>query len=367
MLVGADGVNGVSARALGLGGEPALSGSRSRATSPTRRIDASGYRGRAVLIDFATVPGGYGWVFPKGDHVNFGVGGWSARARRCASTCAASASGTESQLEELGELRGYRLPLRRRRSRSRAAARCSWGMPPVSSTRCPATGCTRGSSAQLRRGRRRSTCSRARAETLEPYDPRLTRQLARLLWASWSVKAALDRFPRTSFALAQTELRLECRRGAPPGRPRRRAPDPWARAAPLKALAAPLRRRPRAAPAAAYRAAASTPATMRPVQSYLLTTLDGGDAGGHGAAPERSLGRARHLDRRRLAGRGRRPRGPEPFPRAPALQGLPLLLRARDRRDLRQRSAASSTPRPPATTRSSTRASWTSISRRPST
>ena len=45
-----------------------------------------------------------------------------------------------------------------------------------------------------------------REETLDPYGPRLTRQLAPLLWASWSIKAALDRFPRTSFALAQTQL-----------------------------------------------------------------------------------------------------------------------------------------------------------------
>ena len=29
-------------------------------------------------IELGTIPGGYGWVFPKGDHVNVGVGGWES-------------------------------------------------------------------------------------------------------------------------------------------------------------------------------------------------------------------------------------------------------------------------------------------------
>jgi hypothetical protein len=37
---------------------------------------------------------------------------------------------------------------------------------------------------------------------LDPYSVRLTRHLAVHLWASWSLKAALDRFPRTTYALA---------------------------------------------------------------------------------------------------------------------------------------------------------------------
>jgi hypothetical protein len=45
-----------------------------------------------------------------------------------------------------------------------------------------------------------------RAETLNPYGPRLTRRLATHLWASWGVKVALDRFPRATFALASTPV-----------------------------------------------------------------------------------------------------------------------------------------------------------------
>jgi hypothetical protein len=45
-----------------------------------------------------------------------------------------------------------------------------------------------------------------RERTLDSYGPRLVRLLATHLWASWGVKAALDRFPRTTFRLAGTRI-----------------------------------------------------------------------------------------------------------------------------------------------------------------
>jgi hypothetical protein len=45
-----------------------------------------------------------------------------------------------------------------------------------------------------------------REESLEPYGERLTRTLATHLWASWSVKAALDRFPRVTFRIARSRV-----------------------------------------------------------------------------------------------------------------------------------------------------------------
>src|SRR3712207_8986121 len=48
-------------------------------------------------------------------------------------------------------------------------------------------------------------------ETLEPYGTRVTRHLAPLLWASWSLKAALDRFPRTTFAITKSRDRKSTR------------------------------------------------------------------------------------------------------------------------------------------------------------
>src|SRR5256885_7932626 len=72
-LVGADGVNGVVSRALGLDGRElgvALEGNCGH-----DRLDRDRYAGRLVL-EVGVVLGGYGWAFPKGDHVNFGIGGW---------------------------------------------------------------------------------------------------------------------------------------------------------------------------------------------------------------------------------------------------------------------------------------------------
>ena len=57
---------------------PSPTRSRSRATPPST---STRFAGRA-WIEFGVVPGGYGWVFPKGDHVNVGVGGWHEEGPR---------------------------------------------------------------------------------------------------------------------------------------------------------------------------------------------------------------------------------------------------------------------------------------------
>jgi flavin-dependent dehydrogenase len=45
-----------------------------------------------------------------------------------------------------------------------------------------------------------------RAQTVEPYAERLTREIGPLARASWGAKLALDRFPRLTFALARAPL-----------------------------------------------------------------------------------------------------------------------------------------------------------------
>ena len=81
VVVGADGANGVTARALGLG-----DGDRSRGRARReRRLRAGLARAlsqRRAVIELADIPGGYGWVFPKGDHVNVGVGAWQTEGPR---------------------------------------------------------------------------------------------------------------------------------------------------------------------------------------------------------------------------------------------------------------------------------------------
>ena len=104
IVVGADGANGTTARALGLGG--AIDARRRvRGQRPVRRVARA--LPRRAVVELGDVPGGYGWVFPKGDHVNVGVGGWEAEGPRLR--------------EHLGAaLRGARA--RPRRARERCAA-----------------------------------------------------------------------------------------------------------------------------------------------------------------------------------------------------------------------------------------------------
>jgi geranylgeranyl reductase family protein len=76
LLIGADGTNGVTARSLQLGGSyvygVALEGNLAHGV-----VDPERWRGTAV-IELGTIPGGYGWILPKGDHVDVGVGGWES-------------------------------------------------------------------------------------------------------------------------------------------------------------------------------------------------------------------------------------------------------------------------------------------------
>ena len=58
------------------------------------------------------MPGGYGWIFPKGDHVNVGVGGWEAEGPRLREHLVALCRAHGVALDDLEEIRGYRLPCR---------------------------------------------------------------------------------------------------------------------------------------------------------------------------------------------------------------------------------------------------------------
>src|SRR5581483_9327744 len=70
-----------------------------------------GYRGRIVL-ELGTVRGGYGWIFPKADHVNVGVAGWTSEGPRLRAHLARLLAAHGLKSESLYGLRGHRLPLR---------------------------------------------------------------------------------------------------------------------------------------------------------------------------------------------------------------------------------------------------------------
>ena len=76
-VVGADGANGTTAKAFGLGGG-IVHGVAYEGNVGYGTVDRDRYARRAV-VELADIPGGYGWVFPKGDHVNVGVGALAER------------------------------------------------------------------------------------------------------------------------------------------------------------------------------------------------------------------------------------------------------------------------------------------------
>jgi geranylgeranyl reductase family protein len=203
-LIGADGVNGITAKALSLGGNRDV-GVALEGNASYDLVDPTRYRGR-LIIEFDTVPGGYTWVFPKGDHANFGAGGWGKAGPDVRKHLARLCEVHGVRIEDLTELRGFRLPLRQSGAtlaRERAAVIGDAGglIDPVSGD-----GMFEGFHSGRRVAEAVLDVLAGREQTLEPYGPKLTRELATHYYASWSVKAALDRYPRLSFAIAQTGL-----------------------------------------------------------------------------------------------------------------------------------------------------------------
>jgi geranylgeranyl reductase family protein len=201
VLVGADGANGVTARALGLGAEltygVALEGNvRNEAIAPDR------YARRAV-VELGTVPGGYGWVFPKGDHVNLGVGGWEREGPRLREHLDALCRAHGVSKAALEDVRGHRLPLRRpeaRLARGRALL-----VGDAAGLVDPLSGDGMYEAFVSARLAASAACDvlDGAATDVEPYDERLRGTLARLTSASWGAKLAFDRFPRLAFTLSR--------------------------------------------------------------------------------------------------------------------------------------------------------------------
>ncbi len=201
VLVGADGANGITARHLDLGHAPTY-GVALEGNLPYSKLGDLRYSGKAVL-ELATVPGGYGWVFPKGDHANFGVGGWEREgpALRAHLKALCRAHGVSD--DALESLRGHRLPLRRpeaRLARGRAllVGDAAGLVDPLSGDGMYEAFV----SARLAAGATLDFLA-GRAQGVEPYDTALRRTLARMTSASWGAKLAFDHFPRIAFTLSR--------------------------------------------------------------------------------------------------------------------------------------------------------------------
>jgi geranylgeranyl reductase family protein len=203
-LIGADGVNGVVARALSLGGNTTV-GVALEGNLPHGKIDEARYDGR-VALELGIVPGGYGWVFPKGDHVNVGVGGWDSEGPQLRDHLRRLCAQHDASLEDIEDVRGYRLPLRSpkatlARGRALLVGDAAGLIDPVSGD-----GMFEGFLSSKLASEAVLDLLAGHERNLDPYGPRLARLLATHLWASWGVKAALERFPRVTFGLAGTRV-----------------------------------------------------------------------------------------------------------------------------------------------------------------
>lgn len=203
-LVGADGVNGTVRRALDLGGDHVLAVAL-EGNVPYGVVSRDQYDGLAE-VELAIVPGGYGWIFPKWDHVNVGVGGWESYGPELRSLLAELCARHGIPAQSVESIRGHRLPLRRAgsvASRGRALL-----VGDAAGLVDPLTG--DGMYEAFVSGRLAASAVldllAGTTESLDGYTTELAEALGPITSASWGAKIALDKYPRTTFVLGRTHL-----------------------------------------------------------------------------------------------------------------------------------------------------------------
>src|SRR3954465_2432419 len=107
-VIGADGCNGTTAKQLGLGGGIVHAVALEANYPHEARFAGS------MVLQMALLPGGYGWIFPKGDHVNVGVGGDAPHGPELRATLRRMCELYGVDPDTATEQRGYRLPMRTR-------------------------------------------------------------------------------------------------------------------------------------------------------------------------------------------------------------------------------------------------------------
>jgi geranylgeranyl reductase family protein len=197
-IIGADGANGITAKALGLGGA-IVNGVALEGNLPYERLPEDAWRGMLVL-ELATLPGGYGWIFPKGDHVNVGVGGWGSEGPRLREHLRTLCDHYGIELGELANLRGHRLPMRRPETRLASGRGLLIGdaagmLDPVS-----------GDGIYEALVSAKLASEHVLADDIEGYDSAVRARLDPLASAGWGAKKALDRYPRAVFAIMRLRV-----------------------------------------------------------------------------------------------------------------------------------------------------------------
>jgi geranylgeranyl reductase family protein len=190
-VVGADGANGVVARSAALGAG-IVTGVALEANAEWGDVDPAPYAGTA-WVELGVVPGGYGWVFPKGDHANLGVGGWLHEGPRLRGHLDRLAREHGVDPDRLRDLQGHRLPMRRLgapavRGRVLLVGDAAGLVDPLS-----------GDGMYEAFVSARLAADAVLAARPDGYQAALDGALDRHASASWKAKRVADRFPRVCF------------------------------------------------------------------------------------------------------------------------------------------------------------------------
>ena len=200
VVIGADGANGISRRGLATQrrNAVALEGNISDAS-----VSLEQYAERLVL-EFGTVPGGYGWIFPKGNHLNVGVGGWKAEApnlrKHLTRLCAAHGFDDTA----LTDLRGHHLPFRRRGSTLASGRIALIGDAAGVADPLSGDGIYEAALSAKLAANHTLRILAGEQSCFSAYARELSSALAPLMRVSWIAKYAFDRFPTLSFTAAKT-------------------------------------------------------------------------------------------------------------------------------------------------------------------
>ena len=202
VVIGADGANGICRRAIA----PGQKHRHAVALEGNLQLDSTSLRQYAerLVLEFGTIPGGFGWVFPKGDHLNVGVGGWKSEAPRLRTHLSRLCHAHGFEPAELQDLRGHHLPFRSRQSvlaHGRVALIGDAGglADPLSGD-----GIYEAALSAKLAARHTLRILGGEQTSFHDYAREVRADLAPLVRISWPLKYAFDRLPDLSFALAQT-------------------------------------------------------------------------------------------------------------------------------------------------------------------
>jgi geranylgeranyl reductase family protein len=197
IVIGADGCNGSSAKQLGLA-DGVVHGVALEANYPYE----ARYAG-AIVLEIAVIRGGYGWIFPKGDHLNVGVGGNAEEASKLRTELRRMCEAYGIDPEAATDTRGYRLPMRLPRTLLARGTTAVIGDAAGLVDPFSGDGMYEAFlSAKLVTNAALDVLA-GRAESLDAYQAAVERRIVPLTRAGWGAKGAFERFPRTTYALAR--------------------------------------------------------------------------------------------------------------------------------------------------------------------